>query len=720
MNGEQQMRRRQMCAGDRGFALVMTALVLVPLLTFAAFGVDLASWYSRISYLQKSADAAALAGTVWMPDFGKAELEAKRSLRSNGIVDKDEGGSDDLDVEVARGSKPNSIRVTVTDNSATQFFSQVIHGSQRLTRDAEAQYNLTLPLGSPLNYFGGDRSKIPERTVTTWSVAWPTDYASRVPRNVPCNIGSSASHGLGRWIAGPAFSDGHHTGGGGSGNRLCEWEPLLEQLPGVIADYDEWPPDNMPCNANGRDATTGGRWPGAENYQWNRQYQGGEPGNRQCVWSGAVASSLPPNATTSATPANRPCNIPVSGRWNNIWFEAGRAHVSGPGYRLCAWTARTTSTTVGIPNPIAEDRSPGFWAAIGGPGDVAAYGDAFSSRCTGNVNCSTPSNQMHSDEGYWYVIKMPASGATTTSVRVFDAAYNPDGGSGGDLAGDTRGVFGPDDGFTTTYRVYRQPNPLDFATRVPVGAAAPSQTPGSCHWDVRDQAAFRLVWTELCSITPQSGETYLLNVRTSGDEGEVDGVNGYAVEAVSSGTNQPAVYAHSSMAMRNNIQAGEAEFYLAEVGPQYAGKTLVVQLFDAGDASGNAYLRPVMPGASAGTFTDIGSASCAYTASPAPNPGIRTGNPDGERTSPAVGSPTTPTRPSCEIQTTRSGTQQFNDEWLTIKVQIPADYTCTLGRNPEAVGGSCWWGVKYDFSSGSNDVTTWKAQIEGNPVHLTD
>jgi hypothetical protein len=74
----------------------------------------------------------------------------------------------------------------------------------------------------------------------------------------------------------------------------------------------------------------------------------------------------------------------------------------------------------------------------------------------------------------------------------------------------------------------------------------------------------------------------------------------------------------------------------------------------------------------------------------------------------------------CAIDTAPSGTsQRFNDEWLRIRIQIPSDYTCTIGLNPETTAGSCWWGIAYDFSAQPYDVTTWKARIEGNPVHLT-
>ena len=71
--------------GEKGVAVIMTALCLLPLMAFAAFGVDLASFYSRASYLQKSADAAALAGTVWMPNLTKARQIACDSLLNNGI-----------------------------------------------------------------------------------------------------------------------------------------------------------------------------------------------------------------------------------------------------------------------------------------------------------------------------------------------------------------------------------------------------------------------------------------------------------------------------------------------------------------------------------------------------------------------------------------------------------------------------------------------------------
>ena len=463
------MATRTHTRGEQGIAVIMTALVLVPLLVFAAFGVDLASWYSRVSYLQKAADAASLAGTVWMPDINKATAEAKKSLRSNGVVDKDEGGTEDLDVIIEQGSTVTSLRVVVTDNSATRYLSQVfVSNNQALSRSAEAEYNLPIPLGSPLNYFGGDASKTESNTVT-----FPTDYASARPVNYPCNIGANAGQHLGRWLNDGTWDQaGHH-----SSAVLCVWGATGQQNTGSRSTVP--PPDyatripidgqnangERPCNVFGvyPGSNTPGRWTtsGSGTYE-SSQYTSGS-NNRVCTWFAMQTLGLPSYATT-VRPQNSPCDIgyaDVNGRWTaGGTFEANRyVQTAALGNRLCRW-----GLEYAITNPIAQNRNPRFWAAIGGPGDVSAFGDAFSARCTGSTNCGGNPNAMYSTEGYWYVIKMPAAGSTRTSIRVFDAAYNEDATSQ-TLTGDTRGTFTSGNGFTTTYRVYRQTNPLDFTSR---------------------------------------------------------------------------------------------------------------------------------------------------------------------------------------------------------------------------------------------------------------
>ena len=68
-----------------------------------------------------------------------------------------------------------------------------------------------------------------------------------------------------------------------------------------------------------------------------------------------------------------------------------------------------------------------------------------------------------------------------------------------------------------------------------------------------------------------------------------------------------------------------------------------------------------------------------------------------------------PGRPSPIV--TANPNSKFNGCWLTIDVPIPPGYSA-----PQ----SGWWKIKYTMtgSGTSNDVTTWKVGIKGNPVHL--
>jgi hypothetical protein len=721
MTGQQ--RRR--AADDRGVAIVMVALMLFPLLVFAAYGIDLASWHARVTFLQKSADAAAAAGAVWMPNLTKATTVATETLAHNGIV----SGVDGMLVEIAEGGSPTALRVVVTDQDADRFLSSIINGQQSLSRSAEAEYALTLPLGSPLNYFGGDRSKTQLPDTTVYSVTWPLPAgdASRptVGPSFPCNVGTSSSQALGRWTSPAVFDAG---GWSGSASR-CRW--TVVGVPGVGTtsvpppDHTTRAPTNQPCRVRADGNASGtvlGRWA-------SNTYTSGTGGTEgMCTFEVYVTDATSvPSFSTATAPLNRPCNVGYEaalGRW-----PSSGGHVAGSintasssnGNRLCQWYATTTSTIVPGENPIPVDRDPGFWAQVEGPGTVGALGDAISSRCTTTLYCATQQSAQHRSTGYWYVIEMP-EGATETTISIFDALFRRDGSittKTGDalLYGSSSTTTNPS--FTTEYRVYKQTNPLDINDRVPVGvAASANQTDNSCWWDVTGEDEFEMQWRPLCTIDPVDGERYLLNVRTHSSGTPGVGLNGYAVQAISTGEVQPALYAYGDMGMFNN---GSGTFYLAEVGPEFAGKVLALDLWDPGDvSSGTATIYPKMPSATEPRPVDDAPATCTYTSSPDPNPvngGSPAWGPTGTRYSTAQASDDA-TR--CAIHTAPSGdAQRFNDEWLRIRVQVPADYTCTLGLNPETTAGSCWWGIEYAFSAQPYDVTTWKARIEGNPVHVT-
>ena len=62
----------------------------------------------------------------------------------------------------------------------------------------------------------------------------------------------------------------------------------------------------------------------------------------------------------------------------------------------------------------------------------------------------------------------------------------------------------------------------------------------------------------------------------------------------------------------------------------------------------------------------------------------------------------------CVIDATRSA-NDYNGKWLKVEVNLPDTYNC---------GTWCWWKVRYEYGGTASDTTTWRAYMEGNPVHL--
>jgi hypothetical protein len=132
---------------EHGFVLVTFALLLVPLLLMVGFAVDVGSWYNRASDMQKAADAAALAGVVWLPDVGKATAYANEAAARNGF---------NSGVTVTRAAE-RQLQVTIEDPAVGSFFYGGITGKTiDLTRTGTAEYVLPVPLGSPDYHFGND------------------------------------------------------------------------------------------------------------------------------------------------------------------------------------------------------------------------------------------------------------------------------------------------------------------------------------------------------------------------------------------------------------------------------------------------------------------------------------------------------------------------------------------------------------------------------------
>ena len=144
-------------AGQRGYILVTFALLLVPILLMAGFSVDVGSWYNRASNIQKAADAASLAGVVWLPDETKARSVALDVAKRNGFDSTDPN----ISVTVAKSTKAdNRLKVTITDNRVGSFLYERLGGNTiSITRTSFAEYVLPVKMGSPDNSLGNDPTK---------------------------------------------------------------------------------------------------------------------------------------------------------------------------------------------------------------------------------------------------------------------------------------------------------------------------------------------------------------------------------------------------------------------------------------------------------------------------------------------------------------------------------------------------------------------------------
>jgi len=143
---------------ERGYVAILTLFLAIPLFAMAAFASDVGFWYSNAARLQRTVDSASLAGFIWLPDKPKADIEAKKILKQNGI-DESTLQSDGTPRWTVQIDAPTAerLRVTVTDNDAGRLFSQLLDNSKvTIIRSSLSEYIKPIPLGSPISKYGND------------------------------------------------------------------------------------------------------------------------------------------------------------------------------------------------------------------------------------------------------------------------------------------------------------------------------------------------------------------------------------------------------------------------------------------------------------------------------------------------------------------------------------------------------------------------------------
>jgi Flp pilus assembly protein TadG len=414
----------------------------------------------------------------------------------------------------------------------------------------------------------------------------------------------------------------------------------------------------------------------------------------------------------------------------------------------------TGDTTTHWSNVYGTDSNqPKFWANIAGPQSAKMNGDAQQALwCVGAPDNCSNGNSDYNPNGYFYVVRVPSAppGGKRLAIEVYDPAfvnvgdhctdhlagaaavsnpYAPDATvryAAGDTDPAVRSfcngdqLYGGSDGDgvpPTTSFVLRAPSPTPWEpTSYPVmtGACAPKQYKGydqdlagaldssAGTYDASLAQVFRQ-WVRVCTIdSPVPAGDYMLQVRTNvrlGNDpaGPADyttpggGHNRFAMRAafVDTAGNNPSsagvsIFGNASMSIYANAPSARTQFHLARVPSGSGGHTLALNFFDIADASQSGTLKIIAPPDSGVTFSD-----CT---------GI----------GPAAGA-----LPTCSL----TATSAFNGKWQTVKVPIPAGYTCT-DTDPQG----CWVRIEYDYGTGATvaDTTTWTAVIEGDPVRLVE
>lgn len=351
---------------------------------------------------------------------------------------------------------------------------------------------------------------------------------------------------------------------------------------------------------------------------------------------------------------------------------------------------------------------PNFWANIHGKYTHVGMGDAFGPFCngtSGSSSCGT--NASYRERGYLYGIE--ASGPFT--VEFIDIAHHnisdgedcpgnqqnvPDGCTSDWTRTGDRGCedwtassrrYDSDCGQPVRVNLYSPtPNPLELAGRTPICTHVFEPEPqvaadAPYNWESPPPSCFHV-------SSPDPG-VYVLQVKLEEpDRADYSGLNRYSVR-----TTNGQIYGLGDMSLYNNFSGSSTTFWLAEVPESYAGKTFVVELFDPGDAENNVsnIMQVLGPGG-------VQFSSCRLNTR-------QTVNQDWQ---PLNTTNNSPTASPCQLNATRPA-NNFDNRWVQVVITLPGDYTC---------GSDCWWSIRYNFSGSTQDTTTWRAYIVGNPIHL--
>jgi Flp pilus assembly protein TadG len=376
----------------------------------------------------------------------------------------------------------------------------------------------------------------------------------------------------------------------------------------------------------------------------------------------------------------------------------------------------TVSNPVPLTGPTAPSQlnSQGFYDSVITKGGNTENGDAYGPANDDFGGRTT--NPTYNPAGVYYEVLIPP-GDTNGSVYVFDPGYCAVNSSYG--AGD-HWIAGAQNAVSTYYNLWNTNGNVyatsQFSLVTASGSLFENQTGSDPSAALGGPSglpacdAYHDKWWQMTTGLPaglyylQVTTTKVLTTTNGGQTADPAGTsinastnaeNMFSLETTATGATTPQVFGAGKMVAYNNVNGGDQLFYLAQIPKVDAGKTLEIDLFDVGDVGGQAILYIQSPDGNVYTnasFTFTADSMCANT---------------------CAGSGSSITA------TTSGGAHPYNDTWLTILIPLPSSYG-SVGLTPPGETQAGWWKIDYRIAAGvqSNDTTTWRVGVRGNPVHL--
>jgi Flp pilus assembly protein TadG len=680
---------------SRGQIAIIFAGSILTFVALCAVVVDVSWYWANTLRVQRAADAAALAGAVYLPnDKGTAFAEARAAAKRNGYAD----GVDGITVTpTVDDNDPRQLDVQI-DGTVSAFFAHALGiNGWGVTRVGEGVFIQPVEMGSPLAYYGvGDfyTNVVTMDTVRYSSVANPP-YQSSAAANWtnPDNA----------WSTTNAYTTEDTDG------QIQGWQDLhIPAIQGQVLDGMI-----LSFQAKVSTASTACRVRAEVSWDAGANWNDANPKLATTTLTTDDVGYTIGQATSFADWGGHAWD---AGDLANNNFRVRLTYLKGAGcgdlslntLSLTAYSHTDTTTTTLTKSDVKDPNgtilpSHGAWGAVITRGGNKENGDAYSPANDGGANAQYDPN------GYDYVVSLPAGG----TINVFDPGFCAMGqvnagsiGTGDHWIGtsgtpvstyytlwNTNGKPGLRTTWTKLYSsngLFENQKGYDPGNVSPKGP--PNNATDSC--DV-----YHDKWWQFPAGNLVAGQ-YAVTVQTTDpdDAGQNAGTNAenmWALEALGGGT--PQIFGNGRMAVYNNLRSGASSqtFYLALIDKATgAGKTALIDIFDPGDVAGDATLRILNPGGAGGSQV---ATTFSYTTDGNCKPGV----------SDACSGTGVPS-----LKTATGGKSSFNDTWIHISIPLPSTY----GSSGLWEGG--WWQIQYQTPDGGNDTTTWQVSIQGNPVHL--